>query len=49
MEMKVMANKCDEVAALLKQFPHPKRLLILCYLSDGEKQVKECKDEGQLG
>ena len=49
MEMKVMANKCDEVAALLKQFVHPQRLLIRCDLSDSEKLVKECKDEGQLG
>ena len=36
-----MKNKCDEVAGLLKHFSHPQRLLILCFLSDGEKQVSE--------
>jgi len=46
MEMKVMANKCDEVAALLKQSAHAQRLLILCYLSGSEKQEKEYKNEG---
>ena len=41
MDMKVMHDKCEEVSALLKHFSHPQRLLILCYLSDGEKQVSE--------
>ena len=36
-----MKNKCDEVSGLLKHFSHPQRLLILCFLSDGEKQVSE--------
>jgi DNA-binding transcriptional ArsR family regulator len=48
MEMKVMENKCDEVAALLKQFAHPQRLLILCYLSDGEKQVSDIQEAVKL-
>jgi DNA-binding transcriptional ArsR family regulator len=39
MEMKLMRKKCDEVAGLLKHFAHPQRLLILCYLFDGEKPV----------
>ena len=39
--MKIMKNKCDEVSGLLKHFSHPQRLLILCFLSDGEKQVSE--------
>lgn len=41
MDMKMMHRKCDEVAGLLKHFSHPQRLLILCFLSEGEKQVTE--------
>jgi DNA-binding transcriptional ArsR family regulator len=36
-----MKMKCEEVSSLLKHFSHPQRLLILCYLSDGEKQVSD--------
>jgi len=36
-----MQDKCVEVSSLLKHFSHPQRLLILCFLSDGEKQVSE--------
>lgn len=41
MDMNLMKDKCEEVAALLKFFAHPQRLLILCYLSEGEKQVTD--------
>lgn len=41
MNMKLMQSKCEEVSSLLKHFSHPQRLLILCYLSDGEKQVSD--------
>lgn len=41
MNMELMQEKCFEVSSLLKHFSHPQRLLILCYLSDGEKQVSE--------
>ena len=44
MDMKVMEERCEDVAALLKQFAHPQRLLILCYLSEGEKQVSDVQD-----
>ncbi|WPU66784.1 ArsR/SmtB family transcription factor [Peredibacter starrii] len=44
MDLSIMQDKCDEVAGLLKQFAHPQRLLILCYLSDGEKQVSEIQN-----
>lgn len=44
MDMKQMQEKCVEVSALLKHFSHPQRLLILCYLSDGEKQVSDICD-----
>ncbi len=39
--MNKMQERCVEVASLLKNFSHPQRLLILCYLSDGEKQVSD--------
>lgn len=39
--MDLMQEKCVEVSSLLKHFSHPQRLLILCYLSDGEKQVTD--------
>jgi DNA-binding transcriptional ArsR family regulator len=39
MDMKLMQKKCDEVASIMKHFSHPQRLLILCFLSDGEKSV----------
>jgi DNA-binding transcriptional ArsR family regulator len=41
MKMKQMQEKCVEVSSLLKHFSHPQRLLILCFLSEGEKQVSE--------
>jgi DNA-binding transcriptional ArsR family regulator len=39
-----MQEKCVEVSSLLKHFSHPQRLLILCYLSDGEKQVSDIQE-----
>lgn len=39
--MNIMQEKCVEVSSLLKHFSHPQRLLILCYLSNGEKQVSD--------
>ncbi len=44
MDMNMMQDKCEEVAGMLKHFSHPQRLLILCYLSDGEKQVNEIQE-----
>ncbi len=41
MEWKEMQNKCEDISSLLKHFSHPQRLLILCFLSDGEKQVTD--------
>ena len=36
-----MRNKCDHVSRILKALAHPQRLMILCYLADGEKTVGE--------
>ncbi len=44
MDMTQMQDRCVEVAALLKHFSHPQRLLILCFLSEGEKQVGEIQE-----
>ena len=44
MDMKLIQEKCVEVSSLLKHFSHPQRLLILCYLSDGEKQVSDIQE-----
>jgi len=41
MDLDEMRTKCVEVSGLLKHFSHPQRLLILCYLSEGEKQVTD--------
>lgn len=48
MDMKLMSQKCVEVSSLLKHFSHPQRLLILCYLSDGEKTVSEISEAVEL-
>lgn len=46
--MSLMQEKCVEVSSLLKHFSHPQRLLILCYLSDGEKQVTDIHEAVDL-
>lgn len=44
MDMRIMKKKCVEVSSLLKHFSHPQRLLILCYLAEGEKQVSDIQE-----
>lgn len=39
-----LKQKGEDVSALLKQLSHPQRLLILCYLVDGEKSVGEIEE-----
>ena len=36
-----MIERSEEVARILKLLGHPKRLLLLCSISDGEKSVSE--------
>ncbi len=36
-----MKRNCGNVSRILKALAHPQRLMILCYLSDGEKTVGE--------
>lgn len=39
-----MKDKCDEVTTTMKAIAHPQRLMILCYLSEGEKNVSELQE-----
>lgn len=41
MDPKKMENKCAEVSSMLKAIAHPQRLMILCHLAEGEKNVSE--------
>lgn len=36
-----MKNKCAEVSNIMKAIAHPQRLMIMCYLAEGEKNVGE--------
>jgi DNA-binding transcriptional ArsR family regulator len=41
-QMKEQMNEiCVDVSRVLKALAHPQRLLILCYLAEGEKTVSE--------
>ena len=44
LSMKKMKSNCDSVAAILKAIAHPQRLMLICYLSDGEKTVGELEE-----
>lgn len=48
MKMNEMQDRCVEVAGLLKHFSHPQRLLILCFLAEGEKHVGEIQEAAGL-
>ena len=39
-----LRRRSEDVAVLLKQLSHPKRLLILCSMADGEKSVGEIEE-----
>jgi DNA-binding transcriptional ArsR family regulator len=41
MNLEVMQSKCIEVSSILKAIAHPQRLMLMCYLSEGEKNVSE--------
>jgi DNA-binding transcriptional ArsR family regulator len=36
-----MENKCLAVSSLLKAIAHPQRLMIVCHLAEGEKNVSD--------
>jgi DNA-binding transcriptional ArsR family regulator len=39
-----LRRQSQEVAGLLKQLSHPQRLLILCFMAEGEKSVGEIEE-----
>jgi len=39
-----MKEHCIDVSGILKAIAHPQRLMIMCYLSEGEKNVSELLD-----
>jgi ArsR family transcriptional regulator len=47
--MQKKAEKAAKVAALLKSLGHPRRLMILCYLSNGALGVSALQDRMGLG
>ena len=36
-----MLEKCEDVSTIMKSIAHPQRLMMLCHLADGEKNVSE--------
>jgi DNA-binding transcriptional ArsR family regulator len=40
-DFEALASNCDQVAALMRSLAHPRRLLILCALLGGKKNVNE--------
>jgi DNA-binding transcriptional ArsR family regulator len=41
MNTDIMKDKCVEVSNLMKAIAHPQRLMLMCYLSESEKNVTE--------
>lgn len=41
MNAELMRSRCEEVSQVMKVIAHPQRLMILCHLSEGEKNVGE--------
>ncbi len=39
-----MKDKCVEVSTIMKAIAHPQRLMIMCYLAEGEKNVGEIQE-----
>jgi DNA-binding transcriptional ArsR family regulator len=41
MNLNEMNKKCGEVTTIMKALAHPQRLMIMCHLAEGEKNVGE--------
>ncbi|CAM4138002.1 MULTISPECIES: ArsR/SmtB family transcription factor [Vibrio] len=46
--MKVLKSKADNVASVLKVLSHSERLMVLCQLMEGEKQVADLQNGSLL-
>lgn len=49
MNLNLMEEKSSEVAAMMKQLGHPKKLLVLCALLDKKKAVGELSEICEVG
>ncbi len=43
-----MQGKCHEVSSMMKAIAHPQRLMILCHLTEGEKNVGEMLERCEI-
>jgi DNA-binding transcriptional ArsR family regulator len=41
MNLEIMESKCVEVSSIMKAIAHPQRLMLMCHLCEGEKNVSE--------
>lgn len=48
MKPEVMESKCTVVSSLLKAIAHPQRLMIVCHLAEGEKNVSELLEKCEI-
>ena len=48
LQLSMLISKSKDVAEILKSFAHEKRLLILCFLCEGEKNVSELEGLCQI-
>lgn len=44
MKVELMRSQCEEVSAIMKAIAHPERLMLMCHLAEGEKNVSELFD-----
>jgi ArsR family transcriptional regulator len=41
MNLDTMKAKCNDVSMIMKALAHPQRLMLMCHLAEGEKNVSE--------
>ncbi len=41
MNPEIMKSQCNEVSIIMKALAHPQRLMIMCHIAEGEKNVGE--------
>lgn len=41
MNPEMMKSQCNEVSVIMKALAHPQRLMIMCHIAEGEKNVGE--------
>lgn len=44
MNPEMMKSQCNEVSVIMKALAHPQRLMIMCHIAEGEKNVGEILD-----